>query len=98
MAFTLREFSQAKIGDMGLAGRVEHDVARLDVSMQHAALMSVMNGTSHRGQQSRGALERRRAARQRLTERLPLDQTHREKVPSVLLRDFVDRNDVRMIQ
>ncbi len=46
---------QAEVGDLGLAGGIEEDVARLEVAVEQAALVGVVDGVGHLGhQQGRG--------------------------------------------
>ena len=42
---------QAEIGDVRLSLGIEQDVARLEVAVQHAALVGVMDGAGNRRQQ-----------------------------------------------
>ena len=87
---------QAKIGDVGLSVAVNQDVARLEVAVQNAALMGVMDRPSHGSQhlsRARGLHAGRRAA-----EAPALDQFHGEVVLAVLLADLVDGHDVGVIE
>ena len=95
---------KAKVGDVGLAVPVKQYVRRLQVTVQDAALVRVMdracNGGHHLcrraanffafpGHLTLGDCLREAAAR---------DQFHAEIRLPVQLADFVDRHDVRMVQ
>ena len=45
----LRELGQAEVGHPDVAHRVQQEVRRLDVAVQHAAQMGVLQGVGHLG-------------------------------------------------
>ena len=53
-AALLNQLRQAEVGQMRFALGIEQHVARLDIAMQDAALMGVVNGPRQFDQQFRG--------------------------------------------
>jgi hypothetical protein len=46
-ALLLDEAGQPKVANLGFAGRIEKDVRRLEVAVQHALLMRVVHGRAN---------------------------------------------------
>ena len=88
---------QAEVDDADLAAAVDHDVGRLEVAMQHAALV---RGGDPGAQLPRHVerLFRRQAADppQQRGQRLSVDVLHRQVVPALGFADVMDTADVRM--
>jgi len=97
-AVALEKFGDAEIGEVRLALDIEKDVARLEISMEHAALVSEMDGTGNDGQQAGGARGGHRFATERSAERGAVDKGHAEIMLAGLFADFVNANDVGMIE
>ena len=88
---------------------IEQNVRGLDVPMQHAPLMRVMHRPSYRCHQTHhpplptlhpSTLQRSDALTFpiQVRQRAALHQLHAEIVLALVLADFVDRNDIRMIE
>src|SRR5207247_1491888 len=80
----------------------EKDIAGLEVAVQDAALMSIVNGACHRRNQS-GRLALLRLPDPRfptpdLRQTPAFHQLHAEKVLSFVLADLVNWHDVRMVE
>src|SRR6266487_265748 len=89
---------QPEIGEMRFAFCVEQDVSGFDVSMQNAVFMRVMNCAGQLGDQFCCVTERYRFALRDSIELAALYQSHAEVTGAVALSDFVNRDDVRMVQ
>ncbi len=75
--------------------------AKLQIAMQHAALVGVMHGAGHRRHQSGGLALDRPAPPWVAANRCQVaavDQLHREVLLPLMLADFVDGNDQQMVQ
>jgi hypothetical protein len=92
-----RRNRETEVRDPDVAAPIEHDVRRLEIAMQHAALV--------RGRQSRDELPRHverlfvRQVPDALDERrqvLSIDELHRQEVLAAGLADVVDAADVRV--
>ena len=89
-----------------LPGGVQQDVRRLQIAMQDAALMGVMDRSGHRRQQRAAfrcsamlaARTRSLPCPFRRCQAAPLDQLHAEEVLAFVFADLIDGHDVRMIQ
>ena len=108
-----QRLGQAPVDDQRLAVLADDDVARLDVAVQHAAGMGVVDGVAdvdEPPQQLRRASERRAAGRvpaacvameafDGLLEAVALDESHRVERPATGVgAQAVDRHDARMLQ
>src|SRR5262249_24512964 len=67
-------------------------------AMEDAVQMGMMHRAGDGGQQASGSSAVTLEARQLAIETASVDELHREVWPAVMLTDFVDRHDVRMIQ
>src|SRR5207244_7752466 len=74
----LDQAGQTEIGQMGFALRVEQDVPRLNVSMQDAAFMCVMNNACHLRDQLGRAPDRHRLAPDYFSEMAAFHEFHAE--------------------
>ncbi len=99
-ALPLQQAGQAEIGQVRFTAGVEEDVGGLEIAMEHAALMGVMDGAGERGQEHRRLARRegRLPVGQPLRQGGALHQLHRQEVPAVVLSDFVDGHDVGMVE
>jgi len=89
---------QAEVGHVRLTVCVDQDVGRLEVAVDDAALVRVVDGAGDGEQQPhRGPRVPGQAAHVR-TQTRPLDQLHAEVRQPVLLARLVERDDVRVIQ
>ncbi len=88
---------QSEVGHVRLVMLVEQDIRRFDIPMQDRPLMSVMEGAGDLGHQcshcARVVLQARDVSGQVPT----LNELHAEIGLIVLLADFVDRDDVRVV-
>ncbi|MCI0681723.1 MAG: hypothetical protein L0Y71_06440 [Gemmataceae bacterium] len=89
---------QPEVGNVRLAPGIEQDVARLEVAVEDAVLMGVMDRPRHLGQQRDRGLrvsdKLRRAPRQADA----VDQLHAEVVLPFVFTDFIDRHNVRVVE
>ena len=69
---------------------IEQDIARLDVTVEYASLVGVLDGACQRRQHPRGALKRQWFAPHILTECRSLDETHRKEIPTILRAHLID--------
>ena len=98
LGIALDPLGQAEVGDVGLALGVDHDVRGLQVAVQDAPLVRMVDGPGDRGHRLRGSLGSGGGFRQPLGEAAALDQLHREVAEALVLADLVDRHDVRVVE
>ncbi len=94
--FLAHQLGDAEVGDLHLAAPVEQDVLGLDVSMDDAHVVGILQGVADLrddGQRLRG---RQLAVVQQTAEVYPVDELHEEVVEPVGLAEVVYRHDVRM--
>ena len=94
------ELGNAEIGDPDVSTREEHDIRRLDVAMDDAVRMSVVERPRRRRDDAEdlAGRQRRSLARQQGVERLALDQFHHDVSDVRLFGKVENRNDIRMRQ
>src|SRR5262249_34220146 len=113
-AVALDALGQTEVGDVRLPSPIYQNVSWLQIAMQDAALMRVVNGIGDFGEERGqfrvpgsefrvGNMVARRGTRNSklgiaLSEVLPFDQLHAEVMPAIALAGFVDRHYVRMIE
>ena len=89
------EAGQAEVGDADAAFRVEHDVGRLEIAVQHAAVVRRGKAGADLARDLGGALFREAAdALQQPGQIFAVDQLHRQEDAAVVLADVVDAADV----
>ena len=89
----------SKIHHDRLALLVDHDVGRLDIAMNHALAMRVIQRARDFGENRLRHRNRKcLVLRQHIVERAPVDVLHDEIQKAVFLFDGVDIDDVRMIE
>ena len=76
----------------------QHDVRRLQIAMDDALLMRLLQGLSDFCSNLQNLIERQRAFRQALGESLAFEILHDQEVGAVLRADVVKRADIRMLQ
>ena len=85
----------AEVRDLHLAARVQHDVARLDVAVDHALRVSGLERATHVHRDVRGAIGHDApAAGQELGERPAFHVLHDDEVHAVVRARVEDRHDV----
>ncbi len=89
---------QAEVGDVGLAPLVDQDVRRLQVAVQDAPLVGVMNGLGDGGHQPGRGREIGGEVAQPLVQAAARDQLHAEEALARRLAHLVDRHDVGMVE
>ena len=89
---------QAEVHQLRLAAFVEHDVGGLDVAMDDAHLVGVLQRVGDGGDELRRLAGRRPLGRQQIGQRDPLDEFADQVREASRLADFVDRHDRRMPQ
>ena len=88
---------EPEVRDLRAAAAVDHDVGRLQVSMQHALVVRRREpGAELARDLDRLVLRKPPDAPQERRQVLAVDVLHREEVPSLDLADVVDAADVRM--
>src|SRR4030095_15331983 len=80
---------------------IDNDVARLEVAMNDAALMGVMNRVAHLGDELESSSDGHVSRRRMLQQRFALDELHREvglrAEPAVVGAGEVDLSDAGMV-
>ena len=94
LAVALNPPGQAKVGNVGLSLAVQQDVPRLEVAVDDAALVGVVNRSSDRGEQPCRLL----GGAPKASQRAALDQLHAEVRLPLVFADLVDGHDVGMIK
>ena len=89
---------QAEVGDVRLALVVEQDVGRLEVAVEDAALVGVVDGPAASATSRAAARGSFCEAVEPLGEAAALDQLHAEVVLALVLADLVDRHDVGVVE
>ena len=97
-AVALELLRQPEVGDPRVAVLVEQDVARLEVAVNHAALVGIVDRFGNRGHQRGRLAGRKRSVGQPLGQALALDEAHREVVLALVLADLEDRDDPGVIE
>src|SRR5262245_17542125 len=77
---------------------VQQDVPRLDVTMENAVFVRVMNSARYPGDEFRRLPNRHRRPPNDFVKLAAFDEFHAEIARTVALADFVDWNDTRMLQ
>src|SRR6266536_3098281 len=85
-------------GEQMIEVGIKQNVSRLDVSMQDAALVRVMNSARQLRDEFRCAPDRHRFAPGNFIDRSAFDQFHAEIAGTLGLSDFLNGNDARMIE
>jgi hypothetical protein len=93
----LDQSGEAKIGKVRFAVCVQQNISRLDVSMQDAVFMCVVNSASDFRDELCRLSGRYRPATGDLVEMISFDEPHAEVVRPLALADFVYRDDPRVI-
>jgi hypothetical protein len=89
---------QAEIEDDRLTVPVDHDVARLQVSMNDPAIVRRLHGQRQLAHQQSGLPLGRRFSEKHVRERRPFDVGHRQISDAVAYVEFVDRTEIGMPQ
>jgi hypothetical protein len=89
---------QAEVGDPQLVEAVDEHVGGLQVAVQRPLLMGVLDGIGQGAHVVGGAHGRERALADQGRQALPFDEIHREKALALVLADFVDGDDVWVLQ
>ena len=98
VAVFLDALGDAEIGNVRLASAIDQDVGGLQIAVQDAALMRVVNRAAHFGQQAHAFTRRSQEPRYFAREAVPLDELHAEEVAALMLTDLVNGNDIRVIE
>ena len=86
---------QAEVGDADAAVRVEHHVGRLEIAVQHAAVVRRGKAGADLPRDLGGPLFREAPdALQQPGQIFPVDELHRQEHAAVVLADVVDAADV----
>jgi hypothetical protein len=94
----LEALGEAEVGNVRLAGVVEEDVRWLQIAVQHAVAMGVIDGVGDRRHHGRGGAGIPGQLRESLGEAAAFDQLHRVVRLPRFGADFVDGNDVSVIE
>jgi len=86
---------QPEVHQLGAVLR-EHYVGRLKIAMRDAQPVCAGQRVSNLTGVAQGLIQRQRAAKQSLFQRLAFQQLHDEEIHSVLMTDIVQRTDVRV--
>ena len=91
-------FRETKVADSRLPRLINQNIARLDVTMNHAFLMCVCPGFGGGLYQLCRRAHRHRSGSRFLRQSFAIDKGHREIVQALMLTDFEHRHNRRMIQ
>jgi hypothetical protein len=94
----IQPLGQPEVGDARLAEGVDEDVGRLEVAVQNAPLVRVVDSLRDSLEVGGSAPGRQGPVADELREVLALDEVHREERLAVVLADVMDGNDVRVLQ
>ena len=94
---SLRNFGQAEIEQFG-PGAGEHDVARLEVAMNHALAVRGVQGAGDLDSDAQRFGHRQRSVAEALFQAFALQMFHHQELLRVLTTDVVERADVRVVQ
>ena len=89
---------QAEVEQLDVAVAGDHHVLRLQIAMDHAALVRAGQHVGHLRRDAQSFLQRNRALQDRRSKRLTLDHLHGDVCDVVDAADVVDGHDVRMIE
>src|SRR6185295_7583344 len=89
IGIVVEQFRQAEVEKLGVARRGDHDVGRLEIAMQDAAIVRRFNGTRNLNPETNGAINRHRSE-----QCLALDELEHE----ISVANVMDLTDVRMVQ
>ena len=94
----VRELGQTEVGDLQLAAFVQQQVLRLDVAVDDAVVMGVLQGRADLRHDGQRLARRQPAAVQQLPQVGPVDVLHQEIEPLIPPAEIVHGHDVRMIE
>jgi len=94
----LNELCQPKVENLRVVIARNHDVLRLEVAMDDAGRMRLPQSLRHLIQILQKLGEWHSALMDLLAQRFTVDVLHRDEVRPVVLADFVDVRDVRMMR
>src|SRR5262249_38117534 len=97
-AFALNLLGNTEVRHSRIAVCVQEDVRGLQVPMDHAARMGILDRFGDPSQEQGGFTRRQRPLYQPLSEALALDESHREVMLPLVLADLEDRYDPRMVE
>jgi hypothetical protein len=89
---------QSKIGNEGMSLLIDENVRRLQITMQNATTMSISDRSTDRSEHLRRGTRRLRPIQQFPSERRSFNQLHTEEGAAIDLTDFVDGDDMSMMQ
>ena len=92
------ELGNAEVEHLGLAAAGDEQVGRLDVAMDDGGAVRGVERIGDLDAEVEQVVERQRAARDALLERLALEQLHHHEVLALLFADVVKDADVRVTQ
>jgi hypothetical protein len=97
-AFCLDQPRQPEVGQVRFTFLIEQYVSRLDVAMEDAVFMRVMDGSSDLRDKLRRLPDRHRLALDHFVKLAALDKLHAEVALAITLAHFMDWNDTGMLQ
>src|SRR5438046_1701634 len=89
---------KTKIGQVRFALCIQQNVARLDISMQDAVLVRVMNNARHLDNEFHRLTDRHRRAPDYFVKLAAFDKLHAEVALAITFANFMDWNDTGMLQ
>jgi hypothetical protein len=90
--------SQSKVGYSRLPIVINQDIRRLQVTVNHSFFVSMVNRKGHRFNKFRSFAGSKRPCGNAMSQRFTLDERHRIEMMAIVLTDFEDRHDSRMIE
>ena len=98
IGFEVELTREAEVGDAWFALFIDEDVGGLEIAMEDALLMGVVNGLGNFPDERGSLREGKGACAEGISETFAFDEFHGEEVVAVFPADFVNGNDVGMAE
>jgi hypothetical protein len=95
VVLSIPELCQTKVEELHAAGR-QHDVARLEVAMNHALAVCSVERLRDLDRDDEGSVEGDGTERETLCQRFAVEHLHDKEGHTILLADVVESTDVRV--
>ena len=92
-----RRFGQSKVHQLG-AGFGQHDVARLQVAMDHSVLIRFLEALADVDSVLQHLLRRQRSFHQAIAQGLAVEEFHDQEIRPILVADVMQGTDIGVVQ